>query len=301
MSEAKPGRYASRGGDGDSIEELSKRLTADLRRHIRGLGACAILSEEWNDVADCLARIADISQMEKELPKEKDATLWDCEELALRYVLEDGKLNLCLRLLEDYVDFIRRVGGERAVSEGEADRLKTFERGIGALLANAWLHVEALQTTDIPLMIRLSGEILEFALAHKDDAGDKLENRLPAVVVHFLFALGKALDHISERRVFPELMSRSVFQLLVQHLATNSGRLSAEDRTAGAEALALLAAAEDFSTNKARIVGAEAVQLSLVALDTAYVASLASTPDVRRKLRPLLDLISEAKRKVGAK
>ncbi len=31
---------------------------------------------------------------EKELPKEKDATLWDCEELALRYVLEDGKLNL---------------------------------------------------------------------------------------------------------------------------------------------------------------------------------------------------------------
>ena len=52
---------------------------------------------------------------------------------------------------------------------------------------------------------------------------------------------------------------------------------------------------------QARIVGAEAVQLSLVALDTAYVASLASTPDVRRKLRPLLDLISEAKRKVGAK
>jgi hypothetical protein len=31
---------------------------------------------------------------EKELPKEKDATLWDCEELALRYILEDGKLNL---------------------------------------------------------------------------------------------------------------------------------------------------------------------------------------------------------------
>ncbi len=36
MSEMKPDRYASR-SDGDSIEELSKRLTADLRRHIRGL------------------------------------------------------------------------------------------------------------------------------------------------------------------------------------------------------------------------------------------------------------------------
>ena len=101
-SEMKVGRYASR-SDGDSIEELSKRLTADLRRHIRSLviprhwrqmlccgsvgcrvpwlflparsshcatltaparqGACAILSEEWNEVADVLARIADIAQM----------------------------------------------------------------------------------------------------------------------------------------------------------------------------------------------------------------------------------------------
>ena len=31
---------------------------------------------------------------EQLLPKDSDATLWDCEELALRYILEDGKLNL---------------------------------------------------------------------------------------------------------------------------------------------------------------------------------------------------------------
>ena len=43
------------------------------------------------------------------------------------------------------------------------------------------------------------------------------------------------------------------------------------------------------------------MQRALVALDAAYVGALASTADVRRKLRPLLDLISEAKRKVGSK
>ena len=43
------------------------------------------------------------------------------------------------------------------------------------------------------------------------------------------------------------------------------------------------------------------MQRSLVALEGAFVGALASTADVRRKLRPLLDLISEAKRKVGAK
>ncbi len=40
------------------------------------------------------ALLSPATLQEKELPKEKDATLWDCEELALRYVLEDGKLNL---------------------------------------------------------------------------------------------------------------------------------------------------------------------------------------------------------------
>ena len=33
---------------------------------------------------------------EMSLPKSEGASLWDCEELALRYVIEDGKLNLCV-------------------------------------------------------------------------------------------------------------------------------------------------------------------------------------------------------------
>lgn len=299
MSEMKPDRYASR-SDGDSIEELSKRLTADLRRHIRGLGACVVLSEEWCDVAECLARIADISQMEKELPKEKDATLWDCEELALRYVLEDGKLNLCLRLLEDYVSFITRPASGAPITAEDVRRLRLFEKGIGGLLANAWLHVEALQTTDLPLMIRLSAEILQFALTPLSGV-EKLEGRLPAMVLQFLLALGKALDTVSERRIFPELLARSVFQLLVKHMGINSGRLSAADLAIGAEALALFAAAEDFSTNKARIMSGDGLPAALVALDAAFLGSLASSADTRRKLRPLLDLVSEAKRKLASK
>ncbi len=105
-------------------------------------------------------------------------------------------------------------------------------------------------------------------------------------------------------RIFPELLARSVFQLLVKHMGINSGRLSvcvppvcvcvlhlpcgatrvpwvfhparlaivvtttvsvtmalqAADLAIGAEALALFAAAEDFSTNKVR-------SCSLVALN----------------------------------
>ena len=42
--------------------------------------------------------------MEEKLPKDSEgSTLWECEELALRYLLEDGKMNLCLRLMDQPV------------------------------------------------------------------------------------------------------------------------------------------------------------------------------------------------------
>lgn len=81
------GSYSSR-ADVDTIEELSKRLTADLRKHIRALvrrstpfcppsfsvgahvslpqGPCDVLSERWIEVGDCLGRVASISQMVRE-------------------------------------------------------------------------------------------------------------------------------------------------------------------------------------------------------------------------------------------
>ena len=48
-------------------------------------------------------RVAKISDMESSVAAAKnDATLWETEEQALRYLLEDGKLNLCLRNMIAY-------------------------------------------------------------------------------------------------------------------------------------------------------------------------------------------------------
>ena len=46
-------------------------------------------------MAEDLSRIGRIASAEAALPKSNpDATVWETEELTLRYVLEDGKLNL---------------------------------------------------------------------------------------------------------------------------------------------------------------------------------------------------------------
>ncbi len=55
-------------------------------------------------MAEIFGRVANISDAESALPaaKKGDATLWETEEQALRFLLEDGKLNLCLRILIDF-------------------------------------------------------------------------------------------------------------------------------------------------------------------------------------------------------
>ena len=72
--------YATK-SDVDSLGDLSDKLAADLRRHIRCIASFPILSDSWCDMADTLGRIATVSEAEAKLPKESDAaTLWETEE-----------------------------------------------------------------------------------------------------------------------------------------------------------------------------------------------------------------------------
>lgn len=278
------------------MEELSKRLAADLRKHIRALGPCEVLSERWVEVGDCLSRISSISQMEKTLPKEAEASLWDCEELALRYVLEDGKLNLCLRLLDEFQQYMVEADKEgRDFSPEDFGRLQRFGKGVGGLFVNAWLHVEALQTSDLPLVAQITSTAMRRALAKP--AADFFEGSLPACAVHFLYAMARSVEAVGERKVYAALMPTECISLLIQHLHANFDKFRPADVQKGAEALALFAASEDFATHLPRILASGATAASLLALEALCLPFLSVDADARRKFRPLTDLFAQTKRR----
>lgn len=102
------------------------------------------------------------------------------------------------------------------------------------------------------------------------------------MVVHFLWAIAKNLEELGEGRVFPDLLRMNVLPLFIQHLGTNHGRMAAVDLSAGAKALAGFAAAEDFGTKKASIVGSEETVAALLTIDEVFVAEQAADPDNRR-------------------
>ncbi|OQS07911.1 hypothetical protein THRCLA_00094 [Thraustotheca clavata] len=259
------GRY-EKSSDADSIERLSSKLTADLRNHVRFMADYPILSDEWKEMAKNMTRFGEISEMERKLPKQENATLWECEELALRYILEDGKLNLCLRILVEYKEYERNT----AIRDFDPDTKKlmaSFERGLGVMLKNAWLHVEALQTTDLPLLIEYVATILnncreEPGFFSEKDPADSQE----VIVLYYLHGLLKRLEDIGESRIMPLMQERQIFELVAWHLEHNNRSFSPEDTLTAAEVLALICDTEDFQTHPTNYVSSNQARQNLAAI-----------------------------------
>ena len=53
---------------------------------------------------ESLQHIANVASMEHRLPRDVNdsATLWEGDEQTVRFLLEEGKLNLCVRLMREY-------------------------------------------------------------------------------------------------------------------------------------------------------------------------------------------------------
>lgn len=301
----------------ESLESLTKKLTADMRDNLRELALVAPLSDAWNDQVDKLHRVANISEMEKKIPKAKaDATLWEGEELVLRYMLEDGKLNLCIRLLDEYLAFRDASdAGGRTLTPDELTKCLRFEFGVAQLVANALMHKEAMQTTELPLLGRVTVTALKRAVLFAptgsvaaDTAAASAVHTAPAgaparglecISLQFIAAMAKHATGSFERKVVGEIVRSGIMEAVLRHMHTNAPRIDAHDLMMGLEGLSTIVATEEFMAAKARAVSSPEGFAAGAGVRTEVMDPLCEDLAVRKKLRPLLDYCAELQRKVG--
>ena len=299
----------------DDVEHLVARLAADLRVSIRRLDAYEVLSPQWLEMGEVFGRIATISDMESILAAPKvpgvgagAGTLWETEEQALRIILEDGKLNVCLRCMVEYKRYQRAqrarvmtadLKSPTAMYATECDK---FEQGLGTVLYNAWNHTEALQTTDLPSLLGHLGDVLEAGL---EDGGAWLRTVARSGQVHknqegmaFLYILNvmKQLDCMDEERVMPIMRNRGLFILLVTTLGRIHESLPPSFLLRCVEALSLYVETEDFKTYRAQHVQETDLD-ELTNLKTTCLMPLQAADTANRlTVRPLIDAIDRLKR-----
>jgi len=273
------GAYNKADDAGASREERMSRLKFELREHIRFLADYDLLSTDWLRMAESLHQIANVAFMETHLPpsddnpltqhgKKETGTLWDQErdELAVRILLEEGKLNLALRILHRYRQSLRdgekfsatlKSTSEKFLSDVHtvSERCKVFEQSVGILLQFAFSHVEALQIMDLPQFVQHCSEVLTEAAASTRAATpvevDKLQETL---VLFYLDSMGRRLEDMDEDRVMDLLQEHRVIPTLLAHLNKHYTWYKLDALECAARFLSSAMASEAYQSDKTKFV-----------------------------------------------
>lgn len=232
-----------------------KKLKYKLREHIRRFHYRPLLSEEWLKMSDSINQVAEVAFMEMTIPfdstnkkgqlgRKADGTLWDQEEeqLAITILLEEGKINLCLRLLREYSEAFKSEKQAAALIAKAAKKTNrtvknvsnlavAFEKGIGIIIHLSLEHVEVVQILDTTALIQHIGEILDNApsrmhhwrgqTSSKFDVDflgvDKFQE---SVVIHYLANLVKHLEELDEDKTMGVLDQYQIITKMVAHCLT---------------------------------------------------------------------------------
>jgi hypothetical protein len=354
----------------DSLGALAAKLQAELRTAVRNLvsvarlprcGAipvvlqviCTPLTESWLNVANSLDRIATVTSMvrrgcvsrrfaaqllatqERDLPKKAaDATIWETDEAGLRFVLEEGKLAMLVRLAINHAVWLRAKFDEAPapdLTSADMASVAKVERGALLTLANAWLHVEALQTLEPALVVELisacfasssalgggaavavssavAGEAAASEAPHEISglfsvkdvavASAREAERMGALSLVLLTRIADKAERLDEARLLAEFLRFGTLAALFSHLATNGFDLPRECVVDSLKALSKLLMGEEFASGKAELIADPLVRsgLCLISDEGGILAEVSKDVSVKRTLRALLDLVRAAKR-----
>lgn len=156
------------------VSNLSRRLSGELRQQIRSLTLLEPFSPNWMLQQETVHHIAAFAIAEtsaaasgKSVPSMIGVTggpsLWEKDECCIRFLLEEGKTNLVLRLLVDYAAFASTEDGMRALAQNPQVNEpigRRYERDLCGLVEVMLRNVEGCQTIDLTLLIEYCAHMI---------------------------------------------------------------------------------------------------------------------------------------------
>jgi len=281
----------------ESLEKMTKRLTSDLRARVRRLAQYPPLSPEWVAMADTLQHLASVAMMEeKDNSSKKDAgSIWERDELCVRYIIEEGKINMLMRSMNDFKTHQYQKGAEKVFQDEKRVSMKVFEQSLGILLRSAFGAVEALQTLDLTHVVEHIAMVLRQSVgAYEPTLGDA--NCQEYLVITYLDLIFRKIDALSSQdAVMKHLEEHDIVPLVLSHFEKFVPFTDKEFRSRYAYFLAHLMETEAYQTHRAKYLPDSATKKRLVLLEGTVKELLTTDPDNRKALRTLSDNIIRCK------
>lgn len=278
-------------------------------------------------MAESLHQIANVAFMETHLPpsddnpltqhgKKETGTLWDQErdELAVRILLEEGKLNLALRILHKYRTALRtsdaftasiKTTSEKFNSDvvTVTDRCRVFEQSVGILLKFAFSHVEALQIMDLPEFIQHCTEVVAESEASTRvvSAASEVEKLQETLVLHYLAGLASAMEDMDEDRVMDLIQEHNLLPLLISHLTKHYTWYKLDALLDACRFLHGAMSSEAYQADRTKFISSKTTISELCGLKYLFLTEMLS-PSLgckKKDVQMLLDEIAKFERQPG--
>mmetsp|Transcript_54451 Transcript_54451/g.143399 ORF Transcript_54451/g.143399 Transcript_54451/m.143399 type:complete len:326 (+) Transcript_54451:81-1058(+) len=314
---ASAAKYANE--DAAESERPLKVCAEAGRKCVRNIQQYPVLSVEWIALVDSLKQLTRLVQMEGRMPantkvgeaqgrnKDSDGTLWDQEvhENAIRILVEEAKVNLCLRMMNDFkrwqYDPVEKAASFAEVmqaydySQSQLEqKCHQFEEALGSLLWRAFVHVETLQLMDIPLLIEHCAMVLQQAQTVPDKLPHAKMQEM--VVLYYFSALMKHAENLNNSELLAKAREFELVALSVNHVQRFHEEYPMDIVLSLAEGFAALSDNEDFRTEWHKFFQGPDGQLDREAMEKFMMleAQLATpvieaAPERKKDIRPLLD------------
>jgi len=275
--------------DGSRTEGRIKRLSKDIRIHVKYIHNYEIFSHEWVELADSLKQIAHVALNEKNIPmvqkdlssmhgRKKHGTLWDQEksELAIRIVLEEGKLNLCMRLLSELMTSQRLSNFYTLLECSCMDNVyntdqmeKTvaiIEKSLGVIVLLCIQHVESLQICDTSALLELCARNLSKEYDISDLQKLQRQKRLFStslksynkmqvnIAFHFLYHLIRHIPEISEATIMQTIIKKRILKKVLRFMSTYKEYMPQETAAIAAKFIDHVFQTDSFKTKQKALV-----------------------------------------------
>jgi len=326
MSQAIAAKYAHE-EPGES--ERSSSVCAEAgRKCVRSIQQYPILSSEWIALVDSLKQLERLVQMESRMPantkvsetcgrnQDSDGTLWDQEvhENAIRILVEEAKVNLCLRMMTDYKRWQYKPAEKARTIEEARQRMGDtqleqkclmFEECMGHLLMKAFQHKETLQLMDIPMLIDHCCLVFSRASEVAKPVDPSASKTQEILVLHYFTSLMKHAEELNNGELLAKARETNLIFLAAHHIIDDTYASLLDLSLIASEGFAAMADNEDFKTNWPTFfmdetgvtIDSEKKNLFVVHLSQRVVEPVLSRfPDKRKDLRPLLDLFRQLER-----
>eukprot|EP00392_Amoebophrya_sp_AT5.2_P008778 g8806.t1 len=325
MWKAKGSKYesAARSEDDRSADATEVRSQA-ARQCVRQLRLHQVASPQWLTLVDSLEQLSRLAQLESLIPaneKEQtveqagrvsnsEGTLWDqaAHEDAIRILVEEAKVNVCLRMMIDFKEWQfcekgsleSRMGAiARSIDVDEytlSRKCNLFEESLGLLLLRGFMHVETLQLTDCILLVEHMAQILCYAHERKGDYKESLKGQ-ENVAIYYFTALMKHAEQLNNMEVLAKTKEHRVIHLVLRHMLARKDDYTIDFLGVGVEGFAKMAENEDFMPQwQDFFVDKDEMKHFRTSLEPILDEILKRYPDKKSEMRPLSDFLKKLKK-----